>query len=281
MNPRTASLVAALTLVIGCSKSEAPVSVSAKGAEVATAAASAPLDLGNGILLDRVRVVVRKLVLERARTVADAGSVAPCDGCCCTKGVTCHDAGEDGLTGTEEDHDSDGDSSHDTSDDVVLGPLLADLSSDTLAGGLDRIFDGKMPEGTYEEMEFVIGPIATAAAGSDAALAEMAAQNASIIVEGSVDAKPFTFVSSLTAEFEIEENVVVSSGKTGNITLSLGAKNWFGGSGAARCDPTDPACKVKIEKLIRAAIHAFQDDDRNGHDDHDGNDHSGDGPCDD
>lgn len=280
MNSRTVVFVAALTLLIGCSKSEAPLSVSAKGAEVA--AASAPLDLGNGILLDRVRVVVRKLVLEPARAAADAGGApSSCDTCCCRDGVTCHDAGDDGLTDTERDHDSDGDSDHDTSNDVILGPLLADLSGETLAGGLDQIFNGKMPEGTYEEIELVIGPITAAAAGSDAALAEMAAQGASIVVDGSVDGKPFTFVSGLTAEFEIEENVVVSGGKIANLTLSLGAKHWFDGSGAARCDPTDPQCKSKIEKLIRAAIHAFEDDDRNGHDDHDGNDHTGDGPCDD
>ena len=57
-------LLALAALAIGCgSKSHgAAVSVSAKSGEVAAAAPRATLDLGNGILLERVRAVIRKLV---------------------------------------------------------------------------------------------------------------------------------------------------------------------------------------------------------------------------
>ena len=267
-------LSALAALAIGCgSKSHgASVSVSAKGAEVAAAAPSAPLDLGNGILLERVRAVIRKLVLEPE----DDATVPPT--CAACQGVECRDADEDGLTETEHDHDGDTD---DDVNDVVLGPLLVDLSGETLAGGLDQIFGGTIPAGTYEELELVIGPITAAQAGSDAGLAEMAARNASVIVEGTIDGAPFTFVSSLATEFDIEGHAVVSSGGTANVTISMGPKHWFGATGAGRCDPTDPAQKEMSERLIRAAVHAFQDDDRDGHDDHAGNAHTGDGPCDD
>ena len=56
---------------------------------------------------------------------------------------------------------------------------------------------------------------------------------------------------------------------------------WFGGTGEMRCDPARAMDKPRIEKLIRAALHAFQDDDRDGHDDHHGNDHGADDLCDD
>ncbi len=278
-----AVLPALLALAVGCgSKSQAAMSVSAKGAEVTPASASAPLDLGNGILLERARVVVRKLVLEPRQVTADAGtSPSTCSECCCTNAsgeqVVCHDADEDGLTETEHDHDSDSNDEN----DIVLGPLLVDLSGAALAGGFDQIFGGTIPAGTYEELEFVIGPITAAKAGSDPGLAEMAARNASIIVEGTVDGAPFTFVSSFTTEFDVEGHIVVSSDKTSNVTLSMNLKHWFGGTGAARCNPADPTQKANIERLLRAAVHAFQDDDKNGHDDHHGNAHTGDGPCDD
>jgi hypothetical protein len=257
MNVRSL-LICAAVAAAGCGGSKSNLSLSAKGNAQAAASpeASAPtsLDLGNGISLERVRIVVRKLKLEGTLAAADGGTTAASS----TPAV--RDAGDDGNTDMEREHDRD--------DEPVLGPLLVDLSAATLAGGLEQVFDGVVPPGTFHEVKFVVGPVTAAKAGSDEKLAEMASQKASIIIEGTVDTKPFTFVSSLTAELEKEGDIVVSDAKSNNVTLSIDPKSWFGGTAGGRLDPSDAANKQAIEANIKASIDAFADDDKSGDDDH-------------
>jgi len=123
-------------------------------------------------------------------------------------------------------------------------------------------------------VKFAIGPVTAAKAGSNQNLAAMATQNASLIVDGTIDAKTFSFVSSLTAQVEKEGDIVVADAKGNNVTLSIDPKSWFGGTGTARLDPSDPANKAVIEGNIKASIDAFEDDDKSGQENH-GDDGSG------
>jgi hypothetical protein len=257
--------------VLACSSgSTANLSVAAKGSAALTAASTtSSLDLGNGISIDRVRVVVRKLKLEGSGSGADGGADA---GMLTAPGGTAaasessgssssgggRDGGDDGKT--EVEHESD------DASEPVIGPLLADISGTTLAGGLEQVFEAMVPQGTFRELKFAIGPIDAGKAGADAGLAEMAAQHASIIVDGTIDGKAFSFLSGLVAEFQVEGEIVVDDTKANNITLAIDPSAWFG-TKSARLDPTDPAAKSSIEGNIKASIRGFEDRDRNGRDD--------------
>jgi hypothetical protein len=79
-------------------------------------------------------------------------------------------------------------------------------------------------------------------------------------------------VSSLTAEFKIEGDIVVSATKSNNLTLSLDPTKWFV-TGTTFLDPRVDANKAAIVANIQVSLDAFEDDDRSGHENH-----GGDGP---
>jgi hypothetical protein len=270
MKPGTLTIAAATLMTAACSGG-ANLSVSARGgASTLTAATTAApagdsLDLGNGISLSRARVVIRKLKLELPHESSDGGSRSSRSSSSSSStdvstgggSRRSHDAGPDGLTEMERGHDDE--------HEVVVGPLLADLSAATLRGDLKEVFAAMVPEGTFRELKFVIGHVDPERAGSNPVLADMASQHASVILDGTVDGAPFTFVSSLCAEIEIETEVVVSAGAANNITLAVDPKSWFTGSAGERLDPRDEATKSAIERNIKQSIHGFEDHHRSGH----------------
>jgi mono/diheme cytochrome c family protein len=258
MNGRYVLVAAALVSTIACaSKTNLSVSAKASSQTAAATGATAPtsLDLGNGISLDRVRIVVRKLKLEGTVAAADSASTTS------SSAPLVQEADSDGTTELEREHDAE--------EEPVLGPFLVDLSGPTLAGGIQQAFDARVPQGTFHELKLAIGPVSVEKAGTDQKLAEMAAQNASIIVDGTIAGADgavvsFSFVSSLRAEVDKEGKIVVSDAKGNNVTLSIDPKGWFGGNGTALLDPRDPANKEAIEANIRASLDAFEDDDKDG-----------------
>lgn len=288
MNARSL-LITATLLALGCARGpQADLSVSARAATTSasspgTASAAdttAALDLGNGISVDRVRVVVRRLKLEAQATSSDGGVAGVIrssasrgsddgSGSSSDSGSSGRDGGDDGSGGSDGGSSGSSGGGGDDLDETVMGPLLADLSAATIAGGLQQIFQGQVPAGTYRELKIAIGTV-----GADEAkpseLDEMATRHASVIVHGTVDGAEFEFVSGLTAELELEGEIVVSADKSNNITLSVDPKTWFGGAGAARLDPRDEASRSAIENNIKASIRGFEDDDHSGQDDHGG-----------
>ncbi len=258
MNAKILVVAPALALAAACSgsKSQANLSLSAQAAAPGTTSGtSTSLDLGNGISLDRVRVVIRKLKLEG--TVAQDGATSAAPGRRMES-----DGGADGETEMEKEQDD--------SSEPVLGPFLIDLSGAMLSSGVQQLLDGLVPPGAFRELKLVVGPVSAEQAGADSKLAEMAARNASIVVDGTIDGKAFSFVSGLVAEVDEEGDLVVDDAKSNNITVSIIVENWFGGTGSARLDPTDAANQSAIEANIKASIEAFEDDDRDGHDDRPG-----------
>src|SRR5262249_33800268 len=85
----------------------------------------------------------------------------------------------------------------------------------------------------------------------------------SLIIDGTVDNKPFSFSSSLDEEQEREGTFTVGS-KTNKGTLTTDPTGWFASNGQ-RLDPSDPNVdRSKIEQNIKASLDAFEDDDRDG-----------------
>ena len=89
------------------------------------------------------------------------------------------------------------------------------------------------------------------------------------------DGQPFEFTSSVRAKMELEFStpLVVDAGNN-NITVDVSLGTWFTDAGGALIDPRAAAAgsvaRTRIEQNIQASFHAFEDDDRDGRDDHGG-----------
>jgi hypothetical protein len=192
---------------------------------------SSSLTLSNGITIDRLRVVVRKLELERA-------SATPND-----------------LADLQE---------------FEAGPFLIDLSGQALSGSVQAQVTASVPSGAYREVKFEVHKPDTSEPGVSAntGLSAMAAAQASIIVDGTIDTtQQFSFVTSVTGEQKFEGSFQVDTGAQ-NVTLNIDVTGWFGGSGTARLNPNDPSMRSQIENNIQTSFKVFDDDNMDGHADH-------------
>jgi len=233
------SCLLVLTLAAACGGSgSSQVALSARAGTAASTAATAagqqsqPLDLGNGIILTHLRVVLSEVKLE---------------------GTASTDAG---TTGDEV--------------EFKTAPMLLDLAGASLdSGTTQQITISDVKSGTYREIKFKIHKPSSTEPGvsSDAGLAAMASQNASIIVDGTIDGAAFTFTSAVDAQQQAEGTFNFGDGSHA-MTLNLDASTWFGGIGAARLDPRVPGKRSAIENNIQKSFKAFQDDDHNGREDH-------------
>jgi hypothetical protein len=234
------NLVAVLlpALAVACGGGSNALSLSARAGSAASTSSAlsssalrAPaLTLSNGITVDRLRLVIRKLELERA-------SATP-----------------DDATDLQE---------------FEAGPFLLDLSAAQLSGSVQTIVTTEVPAGTYRELKFELHKPDASEPGvaADPNLAALAAAQQSLIVDGTIDGQPFTFTSSVDAQQEFEGTFDVSSGAQ-NITLNIDVTGWFGGSGSARLDPRVSNDRSQIENNIHASFRVFDDEDRDGREDH-------------
>jgi hypothetical protein len=258
---RTAAAAALMLGAAACSKS-GQLSVSAKAETAADAGTTGgTLDLGNGILVSDVKLVVRRITLHglenEDESTADGGA---------------DDHGTDSLTASRSAADQgsgqdDGAVEQEAEEDEVkIGPFLVDLKGDALASKtLTNVFDASsIPAGTFREIKIIVAPDAT-----------VAADGSSVTIDGTIDGKDFAFTSSLHAAQKIESQVTIGSGSTQNVTLAIDPSGWFVDSAGNRLDPSDEANRPQIEDNIRRSIKGFCDHDRDGQDD--ANEHHGDG----
>lgn len=224
---KTSIAVALAALLAGCGGSN--LSFSAKAGSSTTATANA-LTVSNGAVVSRIRVVIRDLKLEKA----------------------------------------DGNSSDDNDDDEIkAGPFLLDLQGTTLENGaVQKVVDAPFTPGQYKEIKLKVHKPSSSQDGStvssDPAIAEMASKNASIIVDGTFNGAPFSYVTDIEAQQKFEGNITLDAGS--NITLNVDPTNWFG-TATAPLDPTVAANKSAIDNNIRSSFRAFHDDNHDGHDD--------------
>lgn len=233
-------------LVSGCS-GNAPVSVSVRAGAPRSALAgvtSQQLQLGNGITLTRARLLVRELELKTAEAAARDSEV---------------EADEGDEQGKEE---------------LEAGPLVLDLSSAALEGGVQKVLDVAVPTGTYKKIEFKIAKASSSdrGASSDANLREMTERQASLILTGTIDDQPFEFVSGLEVEQEFEGNFELSGGAN-NLTLNVDPSRWFIGESGARLDPRSDSARSGIENNIKLSMKVLEDDDGDARDDEHEDDH--------
>src|SRR5262249_3962847 len=145
---RALPLIATLALA-ACGGTQLSVSGRTGGALPPAAA----LSLSNGITVDRLRVVIRGIKLERA-------SATP-----------------DDIKDLQE---------------FEVGPFLLDLSGTKLDGAVQQITIADVPDGAYREVRFNVHK-PSSSESADPKIQEMATLNASIVVEGQIDGQPYTF----------------------------------------------------------------------------------------
>ena len=194
----------------------------------AAGATQQALTVNSGITVDRLRIVVREVELERASAQPD-----------------------------------------DTRDaqEFEAGPFVIDLGADALSGtgAVKAQVSAAVPAGTYRELKFKIHKPGSSES-SDAGVQAMAAQNASIVVEGKLtNGQPYTFTSAVEAEQKFEGSFTIGSGNS-NLTLNIVPSGWFG-TAAAPLDPGNASNRSQIEGNIQVSFRVFEDDDRDGHDD--------------
>ena len=218
-------------------------------ASAATVATTAPagVDLGNGIVLTEVRMVVRRLTLLEALVGPDGGV----DG-----GIM--PGTESGDGGTEDDV---GDV--DESEGPGIGPFFVDVQGDALKKGIHPSFDGSVPKGTFAGAKISVNTVSFAQAKGDPGLVAMQALHASIVADGTIDGTAFEFATPIQVT-QVKAGPITIGDKTTNLTLDVDPTGWFTGSGGARLDPRDPTALGRILENIRCSIRLIRDDDDDG-----------------
>jgi hypothetical protein len=228
---------------------------SSQGRLVAAGTVQPQVVVGSGIEVQRVRLVVRELELEELG------------------------APDDGLSSSSSDGGTDDDSSG-RDGEFETGPFLIDLSGTALEGQQVALPDVTVPAGVYREIEYKIGVPSASEAGSDTLLADMAQRHASVIIDGTIDGAPFSFVSGVSVEQEREVRFEVGGARNESVTIHLDAARWFQDAAGARLDPRESGSRSAIENNLQKSIDAFDDSNHDGREDHDdddvGDDHGGD-----
>ena len=169
------------------------------------------------------------------------------------------------------------DSGHDSCEELELGPVLLDLPLG--AGGVAHSFTVPVAAGSYDEVEFEIHP-ASDDDTPDAAFVQAHPDLAgvSVQVDGTFNGVEFRFKSDLSAEEEIELSppLVLAESGTADLTLMVDLNSWFRDGAGLLIDPTTANVGLTNEALvegnIRATLHAFEDENHDGTNDHGGAD---------
>jgi hypothetical protein len=251
----TIALLAASTLA-ACSDGSGPstggqmsFSLATRPATAAASSASASVigtpetftDGTNTLVIDTVQLVIRELELKRVEAT-----------------TSCTESGGDHCEKLE------------------VGPLLLDLP---LGAGAARALSVPLAAGTYSEVEFEIHQPSEDDA-SDAAFVQAHPDfaNRSVLVTGTFNGTRFSYTSDLNAEEEIELNpaLVTTDTAAADLTLFVDLDRWFRDGTGALVDPATAATglvnETLVETNIRATLHAFEDENHDGSDDHGGTD---------
>lgn len=158
--------------------------------------------------------------------------------------------------------------------EIRMGPMLVDLP---LTSGARTALTVTLPAGSYKKFDGRIDAVESESDGhrQDAA-AFLAAhpefRNVSIRVEGTWNGQPFVYTTKLDVDLEIEFNpAFVVDGATNNLTVQVDLAAWFRRQDGTSIDPRTAnqggANQSLVDNNIKNSVHAFSDDDRDGHDD--------------
>ncbi len=287
------TLAASVIILAGCSDAGTGTGTSADATvrfNVATssapAAAGAALSVSgdpetftdgtNTLVIDTAQMVLRDIkfhLVETASCTDDGNDDGPNGG-----GADSSESGDDHGNHSGSDvrtagsriamsHDDDGNDSD--CDELRIGPYLLDLP---LGAGAARAFSIELPAGSYREVKFKVHK---ATNDSDAAFLTAHPEFAqkSVRVVGKYNGVAFVFTSDATASQEnaFDPALVVDGTTATDLTLFVDLSTWFLVDGVL----VDPALandqqplSSQVKNNIKASVRAFEDNDRDGEDDH-------------
>ncbi len=189
------------------------------------------------LVINQVQVVLRKIELERASATA-CDTLATSDDCA----------------------------------ELEAGPILLDLP---LGSGAARAFSIAVDTGTYTKLQFQVHR--PESGSRDAAFLQINPdfQGTSIKVSGTFNGTPFIYRSDLDVgqEHSFNPPLSVTDAASAQLTLFVDLSTWFlNGAATGLVDPASALIGQSNEGLVKsnieASFHAFEDDDRDGRDDH-------------
>jgi hypothetical protein len=131
-----------------------------------------------------------------------------------------------------------------------------------------------VPEGSYDKLHLKVHSVVAGQLGAAEFLAAHADfAGISIRVDGTYKGAPFVYSTPTEVELELKFSppvVIVQNGS--NITVSVDVSTWFRSATGAVIDPATATAGGRnaalVSNNIRSSFHAFEDEDRDGHDDH-------------
>lgn len=216
------------------------------------------------VIVRSVDLVVRRIKLKPVETAACEGDDSEGD-----QHATAGDNGtaESDAEGCEE---------------IKAGPVFVSLPLGTTA--INALVNVSAPAGQYDKLEFKIHA-PKLPKDSTFLKANPGFAGVSIQVTGTFShagtRTQFTYTTALEAgeEVGIDPPIVVDASGTANVTLRFDLSTWFAGPGGiGLVDPatgnSGGANEQLIQENIKSSINAFEDDNHDGHDDHNGEHHS-------
>jgi hypothetical protein len=193
------------------------------------------LNLGRGIVLSEVRLLLRRVVLETC------GS--PCAACaaCSTDG------------GEVDERCDDCDECEDEGARVRAGPVLVDLKGADLAGGVRAVLDADVPMGTYSGVKLVFAQASRKMVMDHPELAAMKALHASIAIDGTIDGAAFEFTTPMHVQ-QARCGPFAVGPSTSALTLAVDASGWFVGDTGQRLDPRAASDRGEILANLRSSL---------------------------
>ncbi len=249
--------------------------VSTRQPTAGTGAASAFVAGGETVLAaDPDTVIVRTVDVVLRRIKLEPVEVAACES---------DDVEEqDGQNNDADVDDSNADEDSEGCQEIKAGPVLVSLPLGTAA--VEALVDVSAPAGQYDRIHFKIH---APKPPRDSAFLRVnpSFDGVSIRVTGTFShagtRSDFTYESALEVEQEVrlEPPITVGAGAVASLTLRFDLSGWFAGpGGAGLVDPGSANAggvnAALVGNNIRRSIHAFEDEDEDGHDDHDVDDDS-------
>lgn len=150
--------------------------------------------------------------------------------------------------------------------DIEVSPVAIELP---LTAGAKTAFSASIPDGTYSGLEARISPARAGSNASSIVTAHPELADKSIRVAGTFGGAPFVYTTDITSELELSFSPPIAVTKDGlNVTVGVDVNSWFLGANGARLDPRIAANAAAINANIRRSFKAYEDDDKDGGDDH-------------
>ena len=152
--------------------------------------------------------------------------------------------------------------------EVEVGPTLLDIPVD---GATKTNITASVPTGSYRALEMRIEPVGSSGNRNTVAfvVSHPEFKNASVRIEGTFNGRAFVFTSAVDTRIEsVFATPMNVDAANPNVTVAIGLTSWFSDGSGGTLDPSNGANAARISANIANSFRAFEDNDRDGHDDH-------------